>query len=174
MPYSICCTYQQLKYSCPHRSNKQKRQEPYKRANLSENGGLGKTRPGEWAKSKKGKTERRQDYKAEEQERRYRKVGSNWQPWDSRQGGDIRTPTASLRRYKNKIETEIKTRLKRKSHNKIKTKRKWRYKNRPKRNGVTKTRPKRKWRYKTRPTRKSRRKQDWNGNGVIKTRLKRI
>ena len=31
----------------------------------------------------------RQD-QAEEQERRCRKVGSNWQPWDSRQGEDIR------------------------------------------------------------------------------------
>ena len=28
MPYgSICCTYHQLKYSSPHRSNKQKRQD---------------------------------------------------------------------------------------------------------------------------------------------------
>ena len=43
-----------------NRSNKTKRQEPHKRAYLSENGGLDKKRSGEWAKSnkKKDKTER--------------------------------------------------------------------------------------------------------------------
>ena len=51
---SICCTYHQLKYSSPNRPNKQKSQKPHKRAYLSENGGLGKKKSGEWAKSRKG------------------------------------------------------------------------------------------------------------------------
>ena len=34
--------------------------------------------------------QKERQHQAEEQERRYIKVGSNWQPWDSRQGGDIR------------------------------------------------------------------------------------
>ena len=45
----------------------------------------------------------RQDW-AEEQERRYRKVRSNWQSWDSRQGGDIRNPPASFRVQYNTIQ----------------------------------------------------------------------
>ena len=54
MPYgSICCTYHQLKYSSPDRSNKQKRQQPHKRAYLSENGDLAKKRSGECAKIRK-------------------------------------------------------------------------------------------------------------------------
>ena len=44
---SICCTYHQLKYSCPNRYKK----EPHKRTYLSENGGLGEQKSGEWAKS---------------------------------------------------------------------------------------------------------------------------
>ena len=44
--------YHQVKYSCPSRSNK-KQQEPHKRAQLSENGGLGEKRSGVWAKSRK-------------------------------------------------------------------------------------------------------------------------
>ena len=57
MPYdSIRCTYHQLKYSSPNRSSEEekKRQEPHKRAYLSENGGLVKKTSGEWAKSRKG------------------------------------------------------------------------------------------------------------------------
>ena len=47
--------YQQLRYSSANRSNNNnKSQEPHKKANLSENGGLGKKRSGEWAKSRKG------------------------------------------------------------------------------------------------------------------------
>ena len=38
---ALCCTYHQLKYSSPNRSKT--KQEPHKRAYLSENGGLGKT-----------------------------------------------------------------------------------------------------------------------------------
>ena len=54
VPYgSICCTYHQLNYSSPNRSNKQKRQEPHKRAYLLENGGLGEKKSGEWAQSRK-------------------------------------------------------------------------------------------------------------------------
>ena len=52
MPYgNICCTYHQLKYWSTNRSKT--KQEPHKRAYLSENGGLGKKKS-EWAKSRKG------------------------------------------------------------------------------------------------------------------------
>ena len=55
MPYgSMRCTYHRLKYSSPNRP-KTTIQEPDERAYLSENGGLGKNRSGEWAKSRKGK-----------------------------------------------------------------------------------------------------------------------
>ena len=45
--------------------NKQTKQEPHKRAYLSENGGLGKKKSGEWAKSRKGSDrikEQEEDY----------------------------------------------------------------------------------------------------------------
>ena len=54
--------YHQLKYSSPNRSKKQK-QEPHKRAYLSENGGLGKKRSGEWAKSRKGSKKKSERYR---------------------------------------------------------------------------------------------------------------
>ena len=46
----ICCTYHPQKYS----SNRSKKKEPLKRAYISGNGGLGKKKSGEWAKSRKG------------------------------------------------------------------------------------------------------------------------
>ena len=53
VPYgSMGCTYHQLKYSSPNRSNKAN-QERHKRAYLSENWGLGKKKSEEWAKSTK-------------------------------------------------------------------------------------------------------------------------
>ena len=59
MPYgSTCCTYHQLKYSSPNRSNKNKKQEPHKRAHLSENGGIGKKRQENGPKAQKDKIER--------------------------------------------------------------------------------------------------------------------
>ena len=92
----ICCTYHwQLKYSSPIPNCKQKKGG--KRAYLSENGSLEKKEVRRIGQ--KQKRIRQKERKAEEQERRYiyksgiyfkRKVGSNWQPWDSRQGGDIR------------------------------------------------------------------------------------
>ena len=71
VPYgSVCCTYNQLKYSSPNRPNK-KRQEPHKRAYLSENAGLGKKKRGQenGSKAEKVQTERATGL-AEEQERR--------------------------------------------------------------------------------------------------------
>ena len=44
----------QLKYSSPNRSKNQNKQEPHKRAKVSGNGGLGKKKSGEWAKSRTG------------------------------------------------------------------------------------------------------------------------
>ena len=44
----------QLEYSSPNCSKTPTKQEPHKRAHLSENGGLGKKESGEWAKSRKG------------------------------------------------------------------------------------------------------------------------
>ena len=59
-------------------STNAKKIEPHKRAYPSENGGLEKTkkdrRTGQWQKKRRQKE--RQD-QAEEQKRRYRKVGSN-------------------------------------------------------------------------------------------------
>ena len=46
-------------------------------------------------KAEKDKTERATGL-GRRQERRYRKVGSNWQPWDSRLGENTRNPPASL------------------------------------------------------------------------------
>ena len=54
---AICCTYHQLKYSSPNRSNKQKQKKKTRAAQKSppfENGGLGEKRSGEWVKSVKG------------------------------------------------------------------------------------------------------------------------
>ena len=49
---SICFTYHQLKYSSPNRSTT-KNQEPHKISYISENGGIGKNKSGEWTKSEK-------------------------------------------------------------------------------------------------------------------------
>ena len=43
-----------IKYSYPNRLKTKTKQEPHKRAYLSENVGLGKKKSGEWAKSRKG------------------------------------------------------------------------------------------------------------------------
>ena len=52
MPYgNICCTYQLKYWSNRSKTNKQ---EPHKRAYLSENGSFGEKKSGEWAKSRKG------------------------------------------------------------------------------------------------------------------------
>ena len=65
---SIGCTYHQIKYSFPNLSNKIKRQEPYKRAYFSENGGFGKKNG---PKAEKYKTERATGLsRIEEQEER--------------------------------------------------------------------------------------------------------
>ena len=48
-----------LKYSSPNRSKKKRKKEPHKKAYLSENGGLGKKKSGEWAKkAENDKTEK--------------------------------------------------------------------------------------------------------------------
>jgi hypothetical protein len=77
----IGCTYHQLKYSSPNRSNKTK-QEPHKRAYLSENGGLGKNRSGEWPKSRKGK-ERNSDRTRQKNKR------GDIEKWDQTESPEI-------------------------------------------------------------------------------------
>ena len=56
VPYgSICCTQPtNLNTHLLTSQKTQLNQEPHKRAHLSENGGLGKKKSGEWAKSRKG------------------------------------------------------------------------------------------------------------------------
>ena len=56
VPYdSICCTYHQLKYSSSNRAQTNKKDKSYTKETiyLSEHGGLGEKRSGEWAKSRK-------------------------------------------------------------------------------------------------------------------------
>ena len=64
-------------------------QEPHKRAYLLGNGELGKKRSEEWAKKQKMIRKRASDRTRQKNKRGdiYRTVGSNWQSWDSRQGG---------------------------------------------------------------------------------------
>ena len=52
--YAAHTNYHQLKYSSPNRKLNQTKHEPHKRAYLSEIGGLGKKKTGEWAQNRKG------------------------------------------------------------------------------------------------------------------------
>ena len=93
-PYgSICHTYHLLKYSSPNRSIKQ--QEPHKRANLSESGGLAKRKSGEWVKSRKGSDRKnnrtRQKNKREDIEK-WDQTDSPEIPDESRFQGDVVNP----------------------------------------------------------------------------------
>ena len=55
--HNLCCTYHQLKYSYPNRSKNKTKQEPHKRAYLSENGGLRKRSQENGPKAEKNKIE---------------------------------------------------------------------------------------------------------------------
>ena len=72
---SIRCTYHQLKYSSPNRSTKNpKKQDPHKIAYLSENGGLGWNKSGEWAKSRKGSDEDRKSNRTRQKKNKRRDI----------------------------------------------------------------------------------------------------
>ena len=70
------------KYSSPNRSKKQINREPHNGAYLSENGGLGKKKSGEWAKSKKG-SDRKNNRTKQKNER------GDIEKWDQPQSPEI-------------------------------------------------------------------------------------
>ena len=78
----LCCTYHQLKCSSPNSPNKTKRQEPHERVYLSENGGLGRKRSEEWAKS------RQEQYRQSERTRQKNKRGDT-ETWDQTDSPEI-------------------------------------------------------------------------------------
>ena len=84
---ALCFTYHQLKYSSPNRSKKPNKSHT-KEPTFRKKEGLAKKRLGEYGpKAEKDKTESAKGLGRRTREEIYREVGSNWQPWDSRQGG---------------------------------------------------------------------------------------
>ena len=81
---SICYTYQQLKYSSPNRSKQNK-----KTMTTQKSLPFGKWRFREKEVRRMGQKQKRTTglSRRTREERIHRKVGSNWQPWDSRRGG---------------------------------------------------------------------------------------
>ena len=92
---SAICQHK-LKYSSPNRSNKQETRATQKSLPFGKWRFRGKQIRRMGHKQKRIRQKLRKSNRTRQKNKRGDIVGSNWQPWDSRQRGDITNPPASL------------------------------------------------------------------------------